>query len=456
MSGVDGRVSDIIYGVDQPNLTPKALHTTIYETYYSSMDTSWNEKSLEDIIESHLLATHGYEKGSSASFDRVNALDRGPLLQFLERTQKDTLDAYKIEAGAKWQDKLCDALALTIGKYGVVHALLNGFKCGANGKFDLYFPRPSVLATDAQKARWNANLFAVTRQLHFSSVAAADSLDLAVFVNGLPIATFELKNAFTGQTVVHAMRQYKDDRPSKEPLFRFGRCLVHFAVDSDEAYMTTHLNDAKTQFLPFNKGTKKGGGNPPSEEGPRTSYLWEDVFSKEGLGELLEGFAKMVEEKGDDGKKKHKLLFPRYHQRNCVQKLLAHAAQYGAGQKYLVQHSAGSGKSNTIGWLCKGLVGLQHQNQTLFDTVVLVTDLRVLDSQIAATVLSIVDDKNLVEHAKEGSFQLKHALQSGKKIIVTTIQKFPFILDQIGDLPQSRFAVVIDEAHSSQLSLIHI
>lgn len=284
----------------------------------------------------------------------------------------------------------------------------------------------------------------------FSQIAAADSLDLALFVNGLPVATLELKNAYTGQTVVHAMRQYKDDRPSKEPLFKFGRSLVHFAVDSDEAYFSTHLNDVKTIFYPFNKGTKSGGGNPPSNVGPRTSYLWEEIFSKNGLGELLEGFAKMVEERGDDGKKKHKLLFPRYHQRDCVQKLLSHAQTHGAGQKYLVQHSAGSGKSNTIGWLCKGLVGLQYQGATLFDTVVLVTDLRVLDSQIAATVLSIVDDKNLVEHASKGSFQLRHALQSGKKIIITTIQKFPFVLDQIGDLPQARFAIVIDEAHSSQ------
>ena len=410
---------------------------------------SWNEKSLEDLIETHLLAS-GYEKGTSASFDRINALDRAALLRFLESTQKDALDLYRDEAGAKWQDKLFEALALSIGRWGVVHALLNGFKCGASGKFALYYPRPTVLSTQAQVDRWNSNVFSITRQLHFSNIAAADSLDMAVFVNGLPIATFELKNAFTHQNVVHAMRQYKDDRPAKEPLFNFGRCLVHFAVDSDEAYMTTHLRDAKTGFLPFNKGTANGGGNPPGDVGPRTAYLWEQVFTPDGLGELLEGFAKMVEEKGDDNKKLHKLLFPRYHQRDCVLKLLAHAANKGAGHKYLIQHSAGSGKSNTIGWLCKGLVGLQQGGDALFDTVVLVTDLRILDSQIAATVLSIVDDKNLVMHAQKGSFELKHALQSGKKIVVTTIQKFPFVLDQIGDLPQSRFAIVIDEAHSSQ------
>lgn len=408
-----------------------------------------NEASLEDLLVEHLLEVHDFAVGHSAGFAREYGIDRAFLLAFLESTQNAELIKWKTEGGVKWHDKLLQQLHDTIHKRGVVAVWRDGLKCGTC-RFVLYYARPSSVSTEERVARWKSNRFSVSRQLHFSSIAASDSIDVALFLNGLPFATIELKNAWTHQTVANAMRQYKDDRDPKEPLFKFAHCLVHFAVDADEVWMTTHLRGQNTGFLPFNKGTKNGGGNPINPHGPKTAYLWEDVFAPHSIGEIVERFAQLVEETGDDGAKRHKLIFPRFHQRDCVHRALDDVRKHGAGQKYLIQHSAGSGKSNTIAWLCHQLVTEQREDEAVFDSVVLVTDRRVLDRQIAQTVKQFAHAPGLIEHAGKGSWQLRAALQSGKKIIITTIQKFPFVLDEIGELPQSRFAVVIDEAHSSQ------
>ncbi|NMA19906.1 MAG: type I restriction endonuclease subunit R, partial [Lentisphaerae bacterium] len=299
--------------------------------------------------------------------------------------------------------------------------------------------------------RFAANIFSVTRQLRYSRNETALSLDMVVFINGLPIATFELKNKLTKQTVLDAVQQYQRDRDPKELLFQFGRCVVHFAVDDHEVRFCTHLKGKESWFLPFNKGMNDGTGNPPNPHGLATDYLWKETLSKEGLTDILENYAQIVEEKDEKtGKKKRKQIFPRYHQLKVVRLLLADAAENGVGKRYLIQHSAGSGKSNSIAWLAHQLVGLKHKHKTLFDSVIVVTDRRVLDKQIKDTIKQFAEVSATVGHA-EHSGNLRDFLRDGKKIIITTVQKFPFILDAIGDEHRkSTFAIIIDEAHSSQ------
>lgn len=276
---------------------------------------------------------------------------------------------------------------------------------------------------------------------------------MVIHINGLPVITFELKNPWTGQNVKHAIKQYQADRDPKEPLFYFGRCMVHFAVDPDLVYMATQLSGFKTFFLPFNKGFENGAGNPVNPVGLKSDYLWKEILTKSGLSNIIENYAQITEEKDEDtGRIKKKLIFPRYHQLRVVSNVLAHSKQNGIGQKYLIQHSAGSGKSNSITWLSHQLVGLHDtaNTDTIFDSVIVVTDRRVLDKQIRDNIKQFAQVKGVVEAITEGSSQLKTALEDGKKIIITTVQKFPFIMDEIGELQGKRFAIIIDEAHSSQ------
>jgi len=271
-----------------------------------------------------------------------------------------------------------------------------------------------------------------------------------LFINGLPIATFELKNRLTKQTVEDAVLQYKRDRDPKELLFQFGRCLVHFAVDDQEVRFCTHLKGKDSWFLPFNKGYNDGAGNPPNPNGLKTDYLWKEVLTKESLTDIIENYAQIVEEKDDKGRKKRKQIFPRYHQLDVVRKLLADVGARGAGHRYLIQHSAGSGKSNSIAWSAYQLIGLSKGDRPIFDSIVVVTDRRVLDRQIRDTIKQFAQVSATVGHA-ERSGDLRRFLAEGKKIIITTVQKFPFILDEIGDEHRGRtFAIIIDEAHSSQ------
>lgn len=301
-------------------------------------------------------------------------------------------------------------------------------------------------------ANFEANRFSVTRQVHYSETDTFKSVDMVLFVNGLAVATLELKNPWTGQNVQNAIRQYRTDRDPKEPLFEFGRCLVHFAVDPDEAYMCAQLAGNDSNFLPFNKGFNYGKGNPVNPNGHKTAYLWQDILPRKSLTNIIEQFAKFTVEKDKKtGKERKALFFPRYHQLDVVRGILADAKQNGVGQTYLIQHSAGSGKSNSITWLAYQLVELYDPAGTanVFDSVVVVTDRRVLDTQLKDNIKLFSETKNIVAHA-ESAAELKAHLELGKKIIITTVQKFPFIVDGIDDLTSRNFGVIIDEAHSSQ------
>jgi len=311
----------------------------------------------------------------------------------------------------------------------VIDVLRNGVKHGPVSA-DLFYGTPSPGNTKAEE-RFAANLFSITRQLRYSKDETRLALDLALFINGLPVATFELKNRLTKQTVEDAVQQYKRDRNPKELLFQFGRCMVHFAVDDQEVRMCTHLKAKDSWFLPFNRGFNDGAGNPPNESGLKTDYLWKRMLTKSGLTDIIENYAQVVEEKDDKGRKKQKQIFPRYHQLDVVRKLLADAQAHGVGKRYLIQHSAGSGKSNSIAWLAHQLIGLrrsQGDTSTIFDSAVVVTDRLVLDRQIQGTIKQFAQVSATVGHA-EHSGDLRRFLKDGKKIIISTVQKFPFILD---------------------------
>ena len=303
--------------------------------------------------------------------------------------------------------------------------------------------RPGVL--------YRQNRFSVTRQLRYSNDNAQLALDLCLFVNGLPVATFELKNSLTKQTVDDAVEQYKRDRNPREKLFELGRCLAHFAIDDHEVRFCTYLRGKESWFLPFNKGWNDGAGNPPNPNGLKTDYLWREVLTRDRLTDIIENYAQLVESKDDKtGRKSREQLWPRYHQLDVVRELLSDTSANGVGRRYLIQHSAGSGKSNSIAWLAHQLIGLERDGSTVFDTVVVVTDRRILDRQIRDTIRQFAQVGSTVGPA-ETSAQLRRLLQEGKRIVITTVQKFPFILDAIGNEHRNRrFAIIIDEAHSSQ------
>jgi type I restriction enzyme R subunit len=415
--------------------------------------TDTSEKGLESISVASLVEEAGYVQGDPQDYDREHAVDLAKLLQFLSATQPETYEALGIgeEDGSSnpRRTQFLQRLQGEIAKRGVVDVLRGGIKHGP-AHVDLFYGTPTPGNVKAAE-RFAANIFSVTRQLRYSRNETALSLDMAVFINGLPIATFELKNKLTKQTVLDAVQQYQRDRDPKELLFQFGRCVVHFAVDDHEVRFCTHLKGKGSWFLPFNKGYNDGAGNPPNPDGLATDYLWKETLSKEGLTDILENYAQVVEEKDEKtGKKRYKQIFPRYHQLKVVRMLLADAKQNGVGRRYLIQHSAGSGKSNSIAWLAHQLVGLEHESKALFDSVIVVTDRRVLDKQIRDTIKQFAQVSATVGHA-EHSGDLRKFLKAGKKIIITTVQKFPFILDEIGDEHrQSKFAIIIDEAHSSQ------
>src|SRR5882762_6719163 len=314
----------------------------------------------------------------------------------------------------------------------------------------VFFGTPSPGNAKAAE-QFAANRFSVTRQLRYSLSDEQNALDACLFVNGLPIATFEQKNSLTKQTVADAVEQYKRDRDPRERLFEFGRCIVHFAADDAEVRFCTHLKGKSSWFLPFNQGYDDGAGNPPNPDGLKTDYLWKRVLTPQGLTDIFENYAQMVEEKDPkSGRKKRKQIFPRFHQLDVVRKLLNDAAASGAGKRYLIQHSAGSGKSNSIAWLSHQLISLKKDDAPVFDSIIVVTDRRILDQQIRDTIKQFAQVGATVGHA-EHSGDLRKFIESGKKIIITTVQKFPFILDEIGsEHRKSRFAIIIDEAHSSQ------
>jgi type I restriction enzyme, R subunit len=411
--------------------------------------TDTSEKGLESIIVSSLTETAGYIQGDPKDFDPNYAIDFPKLLSFLQSTQPKIVEQLSLTIEGTSRQQFLARLQGEITKHGTVTILRRGVNHLVHN-IQLFYGTPSPGNTKAQEL-YASNIFSVTRQLHYSKDQSKLSLDLCLFINGLPIATFELKNRLTKQTVEDAVQQYKRDRDSRELLFRFGHCLVHFAVDDQEVRFCTHLKDKDSWFLPFNKGYNDGAGNPPNPNGLKTDYLWKELLTREGLSDIIENYAQIVEETDRrTGRRKKSQIFPRYHQLDVVHQLLGDSRQRGAGHRYLIQHSAGSGKSNSIAWLAHQLVGLSQESKPIFDSVIVVTDRKVLDKQINDTIKQFAQVGSIVGHA-ESSGDLRRFLAAGKKIIITTVQKFPFILNEIGDEHRGRkFAIVIDEAHSSQ------
>lgn len=420
--------------------------------------TELKEINLEEFIENHLLEINKYEQRNYHDYDRELCLDSELLFRFLEDTQSEELEKLKTIYGSDYKAKIMRRLFKQVQSKTIVEVLKEGIK--DNGiKLTLAYDKPNSILNEDDGVKYSKNIFSVMRQVHFS-LKNEKSLDMVLFLNGLPIITLELKNELTGQNVNDAKEQYKNDRDPREELFKFGRCLVHFAVDTSLVFMTTKLNANKTFFLPFNKGlnagraekdVKKGAGNPPSN-GVKTAYLWENIFYKDTLIDIVKNYTQYIEEKDKDTKKvSKKIIFPRFHQLDVVSKLLVHTKENGVGKQYLIQHSAGSGKSNSISWLSHKLVSHMDTSNTkpIFDSIIVVTDRTVLDKQIQDNISSFAKIKDVVEPITNGSKHLKQSLKDGKKIIISTIQKFPYIVNDIGDLSDKNFAIIIDEAHSS-------
>ena len=411
-----------------------------------------NEEALESCIESSLLE-QGFVRGENKDFNKDYAIDEKRFWDFLQSSQADELE--KLKKDPQYKLKIIQRLDKMIKKYGILKILKKGLDVD-DAHFKFFFIAPLASSGEELQKRFASNVFSVTRQVTFSKTNPLLELDMVLFINGLPIITMELKNHWTGQNArYHGIKQYKEDRDPKEPLLNFARCIVHFAVDTDEAFMTTKLNGDKTFFLPFNKGNNFGAGNEVNPNGHKTSYIWEEIFSKNSLANIIQHFVRL------DGET---LYFPRYHQLDVVRKLINDVSQNGVGKTYLIQHSAGSGKSNSITWSAYQLIeaypsfeniqGSKGLDYPLFDSVIIVTDRKLLDKQLRDNVKSFSEQKNIVAPAYSSS-ELKSNLENGKKIILTTIQKFPFIVDGIADLSEKRFAVIIDEAHSSQSGSAH-
>lgn len=411
------------------------------------------EKAFEEAIESHLLKKGGYIKGNPDDFNRELALDTKTIFAFLQETQPEAWEKSQSIHGSEIETKLLQRLTKELENRGTLDVLRNGFiDYGVRYKM-AYFKPASGLNPETERL-YQLNRLTVTRQLKYSQ-KSEKSLDMLLGLNGLPVSTVELKSQFTGQDVTNAKKQFNYDRDSKELLFQFKkRALVHFVVDPDEVYMTTKLEGLKTKYLPFNLGYNKGAGNPPNPDGYKTSYLWEYVWEKDSWMDILSRFLHLqVDEYKFEGKifKQESLLFPRYHQLDVVRKLEEDAMLNGAGKNYLIEHSAGSGKSNSIAWLVYRLSSLHDKDdKRVFDTVIVVTDRLVLDQQLQNTIYQFEHKQGVVQRIDKDSTQLAEALKSGTNIIITTLQKFPFILEKIGQLQARKYAVIVDEAHSSQ------
>ncbi len=422
------------------------------------MKTDTSEKGLESIIEACLLDSAGQRaeemrwlRRTSKEFNRDYCVDEGMLLAFLQSTQAAKVTRSRIYETPANTRRFLERVRNQITHRGIVDVLRYGVEHNAT-HFDLYYPLPVAANQQAVKA-YEQNRWSVVRQLHFSNTRTSDSVDMVLMVNGLPILTMELKNELSCQNVSHAVRQYRNDRDPKELIFAPKRCAVHFAVDDAEVMMCTALAGEKSWFLPFNKGVNDGAGNPVNPHGLKTAYLWEYILQKESLSDILENYAQMVREKDEEtGRSKEKCIWPRYHQLEAVRLLLADTKAHEGGQRYLIQHSAGSGKSNSITWLAFQLVNMKQADSLTprFESVIIVTDRVNLDKQIRDNIRAFCNNRSVVAWADD-SDALKTALSAGKKIIVSTICKFPFILQTLGrELAEKRFAVIIDEAHSSQ------
>jgi len=413
------------------------------------------EIKFESAIENHLITHAGYLKSDGAYFDVERGFDPVAVLVFIQTTQpKEWAYLYSLQKDKTekiFLDDLCRALDSE--HEGCLAVLRHGFKCFGKLFHVAYFAPASGLNPDT-KELYAANKLTITRQLKYSS-KHNNTLDMLLSLNGIPVATAELKNPMTGQTWQNAIDQYKTDRDPNDLIFQFKkRTLIHFAVDPDEVYMTTRLLGKSTYFLPFNKGNGTGAGNPVNPAGYKTAYLWEQIWQRDNFLDVIGQYMHLqVEEKkvGEKKVKRETMIFPRYHQLDAVKKMVADAKAKGVGQNYLVEHSAGSGKSNSIAWLAHRLASLfSSKDEKVFDSVIVVTDRLVLDQQLQNTIYQFEHKQGVVQKIDEDSTQLAQALGSGTPIVITTLQKFPFVTDKIGDLPKRKYAVIVDEAHSSQ------
>lgn len=411
--------------------------------------TNTKESGLEALIVKSLVEQNGYEEGKNEDYNKEYAIDETRLFRFLKATQPQQMEKLGVFTSAQKKRAFLNRLQGEIAKRGIIDVLRNGIKVYPVDLI-MFYLTPTENNAKA-RALFAQNIFSVTRQLHYSISASKLALDLCIFINGLPVITFELKNQLTKQNVEDAVQQYKTDRDSRELLFSFKRCMVHFAVDDARVKFCTKLCGKDSWFLPFDKGYNDGAGNPPNPNGIMTDYLWKDILSKEKLTLIIENFAQVVVEIDQETKrKKEKQIFPRYHQLDAVTKLLADVKENGIGKKYLIQHSAGSGKSNSIAWLAHQLIGLEANGHPMLDSVIVVTDRRILDKQIRDTIKQFMQVPSTVVWA-ESSGVLNKAITEGKRIIVTTIEKFPYIVPQIGaEHRDNHFGIIIDEAHSGQ------
>ena len=412
------------------------------------MATDTSEKNLETILVNYLRDVQGYEEGLSENYNKDYALDTERVKRFILSTQKKKVENTACFASEVSERKFFTQLNKELATRGITDVLRKGFRY-ISELFDMYYPLPSELNPTAQEM-YRKNIFCVTRQLYYSK-ENSNSIDVMVSLNGMPVLTIELKNHYTGQTIENAIKQYQTDRDPNDLLLAPKRCAVHFAVDDDDISMCTWLCGKSSWFLPFNKGVNGGAGNPVNPNGVRTSYLWEDILAKESLSDILENYAQVIKKKDEKtNKEKVSVIWPRYHQLEVVRKLLAETRAKGVGNRYLIQHSAGSGKSNSITWLAYQLVGLLDGTKPLMDSVIVVTDRVNLDKQIRDNIAAFKRLSNLVAWA-DSADALRNNLESGKKIIITIVHKFPFILDTIGnEMKNKRFGIIIDEAHSSQ------
>ena len=450
--------------------------------------TKTNEQAFECLIEKALVGTTREERGETADIDKQQpedgmfywglpkdmdpktAIDRRRLWSFLHATQQQELDKY---VGTQMEKEVEKCIDQDIRTFGIIHVMKNSVKV-QNLELRLFFPRPTAADSEASKEKYAANQFSVTRQQTYSLLNPGNEIDMVIFVNGLPLMTFELKNPWTHQTAAYdGQKQYKENRSPKDTIFNFGRCLAHFAVDKDEAFFTTHVEGKKTYFMPFNKGLPdgQGKGNPVNPNGHKTAYLWETVLRRDTITDILMNYTMMDYGEKKSGKKvvhimknAKKLVFPRYHQLDVVTRLTEDVETCGVGKRYLIMHSAGSGKSYSLTWLAYKLIKAcprtmeAHRakaiDKQLFDSVIIVVDRTNLDDQITYDIRSFGQNRNTIKHA-DTSGDLKTAIEQGKRIIITTIQKFPFICDSIANVSDHNFAVIIDEAHSSQSGIAH-
>ncbi|WP_445957294.1 type I restriction endonuclease subunit R [Yeosuana sp.] len=424
----------------------------------SNSFTDTSEKGFQEYIIKELVVKNHFIESVSNDFDKEFCLNSNQLWEFIKKTQPETYEMIQRKGERSFLVRLDEKLR----KFGVVDVLRKGVK-HFDKTVDLFYRQPSSSYNTKHLKKYDSNIFSVTQELVYS-IENANRLDLTVFVNGIPIITCELKNPLSGQTVHNGIRQYQNDRDPKEKIFSFARCMVHFAADTELIFMTTQLNNKKTFFLPFNKGLNEGkpvgnfgAGNPVNPNGLKTHYFWEEILTKDSLANIIDKFAQVVEETDEEtNKTKRIMIFPRYHQLTSVRQILAHAKKSGLGNKYLIQHSAGSGKSKSIAWLAHQLHGLFDTSgeKHLFDSVIVITDRIVLDRQLSEDIKQFSPKRGIVEHiTSEGGSKtsnLQEALGNRKKVIICTVQTFPFLLDEMSDLPAMKFGIVIDEAHSGQ------